>query len=109
MGTVYITQDSAGRNFLPAREFGELQALLPGNAQLILSATPIIRKLKRGLKDFCDEDCLLLSGDPAIIGLATAVAMEMNLGRARLLKWDKRENNYYAVAVDMHEKGDRDD
>lgn len=104
--TVFITQETPGRNFLPARKYGELVALLPGNAQIVLSPTPVLRKLEFQLSKFSDDDFLLMSGDPLIIGLAVHVALTRNAGRARFLKWDKRENDYYEVKIDLNEKAD---
>tara|TARA_R110000803_G_scaffold76078_2_gene140604 strand:+ start:1024 stop:1356 length:333 start_codon:yes stop_codon:yes gene_type:complete len=101
MSTVYITQDTPGRNFLPAKKYGALKGLLEGNVQIVLSAEPVIRKLRNRLRNFSDDDFLLLTGDPVIMGIAITVAMEVNHGRANLLKWDKRESSYYEVFVDM--------
>ena len=106
MPTVYITQESGGRSFLPARKFGKLVALLPNEAQVVLSAAPTIRKLRRGLKDFTQEDFLLLSGDPLIMGLAIWIALDNSQGKCSFLKWDKIERDYYDVDVDIHDKGE---
>tara|TARA_R110000824_G_scaffold31318_1_gene101993 strand:+ start:8109 stop:8429 length:321 start_codon:yes stop_codon:yes gene_type:complete len=104
-GTVFVTQDSPGRNFFPALKYGELVPLFPGNAQVVLSATPTIRSLKTKLKNFNDEDFLLLTGDPVIMGLSITIALELNLGRAKLLKWDRQERDYFPVTINLHEKG----
>ena len=106
MPTVYITQETANRNFLPARKYGELKSLMPGNAQVVLSTMPTVRKLRYGLKDFTNDDFLLLSGDPIIMGLAIVIALEKTNGLASFLKWDKREAAYYDVTINMHEKGE---
>ena len=104
MMTVYITQESANRNFLPARKFGDLVPLLPGNAQIVLSAAPIVRKLKFQLARINDDDYLLMSGDPLIMGIAVHEALRVNNGKAKFLKWDKREADYYEVFIDMNQK-----
>ena len=100
--TVYITQNMDGRNFIPAQKFGELRALLPEKSQILFDAAPILKKLRDGMDDFNDNDFLLLSGDPIIIGLAMMVADEVNHGKMTLLKWDKQEKTYYPVQVDMY-------
>jgi|TARA_R110000751_G_scaffold281819_2_gene384817 hypothetical protein len=107
--TVYITQEMDGRNFIPARKFGDLKAVLPGNAQVILSAAPTLRKIRRALDTYNSDDYLLLSGDPVIMGLCMMVASEINGGRLQMLKWDKREYAYYPVEVDYFEKGNKDE
>lgn len=102
--TVFITQESPNRNFLPARKYGDLLALTQGNAQIVLSATPVMKILEKKLYDFSDEDYLLMSGDPLIMGLAMHYALFNNGGRAKCLKWDKREMDYYSVTIDTEEK-----
>jgi len=101
---VYITQNMDGRNFIPAQKFGELRALLPEKSQILLDPAPILKKLREGLDNFTDDDFLLLSGDPIIIGLSMMVADEVNHGRMKLLKWDKQEKTYYPVKIDMYEE-----
>ena len=53
------------------------------------------------LKDFNDNDYLLLMGDPAIIALAGAVASDVNGGRFKILKWDRDEKKYYDIEIDL--------
>jgi len=43
-------------------------------------------------------------GDPAAIGLACAIAANINQGRFNLLKWDRQEQDYYPVVVDIHQR-----
>lgn len=104
MSTVFVTQEVEGRDFFPARKFGELELILPSSAQVVLSVDPTLQKIRRALKDFADGDYLLLSGDPIIMGLAMMVASDMNQGRVKALKWDKREKDYYPVHVDFYGK-----
>ena len=106
MSTVYVTQEVEGRNFIPAQKFGRLEALLPSNAQIVFSAEPTLRKLESSLAKFSDEDYLLMSGDPLIMGLALHVALTNNRGYAKCLKWDKRERTYYEVVIDRYKKGE---
>ena len=79
--TVYVIQEVAGRNVLSAEKYGKLELLLPEGSQLVLSTGPTVRRLNKKLKDFCDDDYLLLIGDPSIIGIACAVAAGYNRGR----------------------------
>lgn len=106
MSKVYVVQEVYGRDFLPARKYGELIPLLQADMQVYLSAVPAIRRLTRILSKFTDEDYLLLVGDPVLIGLAVAVATASNRGKARLLKWDKQNRDYHAVSVDIFQKGE---
>ena len=98
--TVYVLQET-GKNFRSAEKFGNLKVLLPDNRNIILSAGPVTHKLRKELKDFCDEDYLLLIGDPAIIAIAGAIASEMNRGKFKVLRWDRNESRYYDIEIDL--------
>jgi hypothetical protein len=100
---VYIVQEVPGRNVLPARQYGELRLLLP-DGDIVLSAGPTTRKLQRALKDFCEQDYLLLMGDPVAIGLTCAIASDINQGRFKMLKWDRQQHCYFPVEVVLHRK-----
>lgn len=106
--SVFIVQEVYGRNFLPAKEYGELVPMLPYDMQIYLSTAPAARKLTRFLQNFSDNDYILLVGDPVLIGLATAIACMHNRGKAKLLKWDKRTMGYHPVEVDLIPKENDD-
>ena len=107
--TVYVVQEVKGRNILSAEKFGELELLLPEGAQIVLSAGPTVRRLRHKLRNFNDDDYLLLIGDPSAIGIACAIAATNNIGRFKCLKWDKREYKYYPVEVNLNERGEIDE
>tara|TARA_R110002167_G_scaffold229796_1_gene435006 strand:+ start:224 stop:553 length:330 start_codon:yes stop_codon:yes gene_type:complete len=98
--TVYVTQEM-GRSIRSAEKFGDLKVLLPDNRQIVLSSGPITFKLQQELKDFNDDDYLLLIGDPAIIAVAAAVAAKINNGRFKVLKWDRDDKTYYDIEIDL--------
>ena len=77
--TVYVTQEM-GRN---------------------ITSGPIAFKLKQELKNFNDDDYLLLIGDPAIIAVAAAVAAKVNNGFFKVLKWDRDDKTYYDIEIDL--------
>lgn len=99
--TVYVVQESKGKDVLGAMKFGELNLLLPEGNQIVLSSQPTIRKLNNALKNFNDDDYLLLMGDPIALALATAIAARWNQGRVKFLKWDRFEHMYYPVEADI--------
>ena len=105
MSTVYVIQEVPGRNILSAEKYGTLKPLLSAGTQVVLSSQPTIKKL---LQDFNSDDYLLLMGDPAIIGIACAIASDINQGRYKVLKWDNQEKRYYSVEIDIHNKGGLD-
>ena len=103
--TVYVLQET-GKNFRSAEKFGNLNVLLPDNRNIILSARPVTHKLRKELKDFNDNDYLLLIGDPAIIAVAGAIASEMNRGKFKVLRWDRNESRYYDIEIDLRGKNE---
>ena len=113
---VYLVQDVPGTkagtpkiNIVGAREYGEVVSLLPELSQIIFSPGPLIFKLRNLLKNFTSEDYLLLTGDPAIIGVACSIVSDMTNGKYNLLKWDKQERQYYPIEINLYEKGNTDE
>lgn len=106
--TVYVVQEVRGRNVLDAERFGKLELLMLEGSQVVLSSGPTTKRLKKKLKDFNDDDYLLLAGDPVVIGIACAIAADNNRGFFKCLKWDKMEFKYYPVEVDLYQKGEID-
>jgi len=103
MAKVYVVQDVKHINILPASVYGKLIRLL-SDGQITLSIQPAIHKLTKLLKDFSDEDYLLLVGDPVAIGLATAIAMKSNRGVVNFLKWDRQEKCYYPLKANIERR-----
>lgn len=102
--TVYIVQEVPGRNVLSALSYGQLEVLLPPGMQVTLSSGPVVRRLKGALRNFGDNDYLLLMGDPVAIGIACSVAGMVNQGRYKMLKWDREQRLYYPLQVNLLEK-----
>ena len=99
--TVFIVQEMRGRDITDAAEFGDLDILLPAKEQASLSTQPTVRRMIRKLSKFTDEDYLLLAGDPAGIAIAAALAAQNNMGRFKVLKWDRLEKRYYRLDVNL--------
>ena len=113
---VYVIQEipgtKAGRpkiNIMGASKYGEFKFLLPEFSQIIFSPGPLIFKLRKLLKDFKPEDYLLLTGDPAIIGVACSIVSDITNGKYNLLKWDRQERQYYPIKINLYEKGKIDE
>ena len=113
---VYVIQEVPGTkegrpkiNILGATQYGEIKMLLKEDSQIIFSPGPIVFKLKKLLKDFSKDDYLLLTGDPAIIGVACSVVSDLTGGQYKLLKWDKQERQYYPIELNIYNKGDNYD
>ena len=110
---VYVIQEIPGTkdgkpkiNIMGAKEYGDFKFLLPELSQIIFSPGPLIYKLRQGLKNFKKEDHLLLTGDPAIIGVACSLVSDITNGKFKLLKWDKQERKYYPISINLYERGE---
>jgi len=110
---VYVIQEIPGTkagtpkiNIMSASRYGKFKFLLPEFSQIIFSPGPLIFKLRNLLKNYRSTDYLLLTGDPAIIGVACSIASEITNGKYNLLKWDKQERQYYPITINLNEKGE---
>ena len=110
---VYVIQEIPGTkagipkiNIMSASRYGKFKFLLPEFSQIIFSPGPLIFKLRNLMKNYRPTAYLLLTGDPAIIGVACSIASDITNGKYRLLKWDKQENQYYPITINLREKGE---
>ena len=116
---VFVIQEIAGTkagnpkiNIMGASSYsssGKFNFLLPEFSQIIFSPGPLVYKLRQGLKDYTSNDYLLLTGDPAIIGVACSIVSDITNGKYKLLKWDKQERKYYPIEINLYEKGEVND
>ena len=109
---VYVIQELPGTrmgapkfNIMGASRYGKIVTLLPENSQIIMSPGPLIFKLRKLLNNFTENDYLLLTGDPAIIGVACSIVSDITTGKFNFLKWDRQEKMYYPIKVNLYEKG----
>ena len=114
--TVYVVQEIAGTregrpkfNIMGAAQYGNLKFLLDERSQMIFSPGPLIFKLKNLVRNFKPTDYLLLTGDPAIIGVVCSLVSEQTNGRYNLLKWDRQEKRYYPIEIDLYGTGAKND
>ena len=116
---VYVIQEIPGSqagspkiNIMGAASYAtsnKFNFLLPEFSQMIFSPGPLIYKLRQGLKNYTSDDYLLLTGDPAIIGVACSIVSDITNGKYNILKWDKQERQYYPIEINLYEKGEIDD
>jgi len=113
---VYVIQEIPGTregrpkiNIMGAQKFGNIKVLLREDSQIIFSPGPVIFELRRLLKEYRSTDYLLLTGDPAIIGVACSVVSDITHGKYNLLKWDRQERMYYPIQINLYEKGKIDE
>ena len=113
---VWVVQEIAGTregrpkfNIMGASEYGNLKFLLDERSQMIFSPGPLIFKLKNIVKHFKPTDYLLLTGDPAIIGVVCCLVSDITNGKFNLLKWDRQEKKYYPIEIDVYGTGAKND
>ena len=116
---VYVIQEIPGTqagnpkiNIMGAASYstsGKFNFLLPEFSQMIHSPGPLIFTLRKKLKDYKPRDYLLLTGDPAIIGVACSIVSDITNGKYNVLKWDKQERKYYPITINLYERGKIDE
>ena len=116
---VYVVQEIPGSqagtpkiNIMGAAAYSttnDFNFLLPEFSQMIFSPGPLIFKLRKGLRNYTPDDYLLLTGDPALIGVACSIVSDITNGKYKVLKWDKQERKYYPIEINLYEKGEIDD
>ena len=86
--TVYVIQEIPGTaegrpkiNIMGAAHYGKFKFLLPELSQIIFSPGPLIFKLRKSLANYKKQDYLLLTGDPAIIGVACSIVSDITNGK----------------------------
>lgn len=106
--TVYIVQDQkhvdpnknnqlvSKFDFTPAQKYGELHFLLKPSASPF-NLPPALDKMHQELQHFTDEDYLLLTGSPVLLGLAVAIAADYNGGNVKMLQWSGAKRDYVPV------------
>jgi len=110
MNKVYVTQETVRRDnntgarvprfdITPATVYGELEYLTP-EGNISFAPAPIIKTLKEKLRNFTDDDYILPVGDPILIAMATMIAADMNMGKVKMLKWDKHIGSYIVINID---------
>lgn len=106
--TVFILQDHKKTNpntgeleakfdISPAYEYGEVQYLLDSQFSPFWGISNALEILHSKLKDFTNDDFLLLTGSPVFLGLATAIAADYNGGSVNFLQWSGSQKKYIRV------------
>jgi hypothetical protein len=108
--SVYVVQNHASYNkntgmmesrfdLSPAEKFGELVFLL---SPITVPNNPVkvIAELREKLRNFSDEDHLLLIGNPCLIGFCVAVAADINEGKVSMLVYNGAQRVYRVVRAE---------
>lgn len=112
LSNVYIVQEPMRRDpitgimvpsmdFRKAAEYGK-PIVCVQTGRVAFTPGPTIQVLKDALKTFCDDDYFIPAGDPSLIAMAAIIAANNNMGRMKLLKWDKELKSYIEVALNIY-------
>jgi len=80
----------------PAEQYGELVFLL-SPISTPSKSEKAITELRKKLRNFSDDDYLLLIGNPCFIGFSCAIAADINEGRVSMLQYNGSQGKYYVV------------
>ena len=87
-------------NLTPAETFGELEVLLPPEAGR-MPPEELQKILSEKLDGITENDWLLATGDPVVIGITAAIAASRLYGHLRILRWNKQRKSYDPVVVQL--------
>jgi len=84
-----------------AASFGDItKPLFPRNGVSFFTQIDV-QEVRKLLKDYCDDDSILLMGDPAAIALTASLAAETNRGKYSVLRWDRPRRQYMRMTFDI--------
>lgn len=97
--------DSDKRELVPrftsinkAEKWGQIVYVLSPSAHPF-SPELVLGDIHEKLKNFCDDDYLLLIGNPGLIGISTSVAAYYNDGHIKFLQWSGRHQEYTEIVA----------
>lgn len=93
---VYIIEDVHGKNFLPAKEFGDLRVILTGK-EILHHAQ---HKIYAAVESMAPDDYILLVGSPLHIAITSFRALT-RLKRVNFLVWRREEYRYEHQIVEV--------
>lgn len=102
MPKVYIPSILTGRDMSPATQFGQLVEIVP-DGTMLFDGQKALGIVREALKDITDEDYIVGGGDPFLIALATAVAVEYT-GKVNFLRWSRHHQDYALLESDFDDE-----
>ena len=96
---VYVTQETS-HDFRKAEEFGEIVFLSVDNRDDFRTLSKsehnerLLRHLRRGLREFSDDDFLILTGSPYVRAAVLWILGHKKVRKINFLRWDNRDYVY---------------
>lgn len=97
--TVFVVQESHGKNLVPAKKHGTLKILL-SYKDTQQEPNIILGKLAERMIDIEEEDFILLIGDPLAIGLTLIAAFDL-VKCINVLRWDRNNYVYEVIKLEI--------
>lgn len=94
---VFIAQDLGLVNFVPAEDYGKLIVCIDRRVSHV-GLSRAFATLRERLRDITENDWIVPTGHPAIIGYACHL-MADRTGVIRLLVWDRQTERYVPAEV----------
>ena len=90
-------------DYSPAEQFGKIVDLVDPEANPLKQPDEIAAQIyhKLDTMDVSSDDYILLTGNPIVIGMVTAIAADLLDGRVKFLQWNGRDKVYFPVEVDL--------
>jgi hypothetical protein len=61
----------------------------------------LLQELREGMKEYCDNDYVMMIGNPTVMVLSALIAAERNEGRVNILYWRREQRRYTVVNIDL--------
>lgn len=108
MARVFVVQDQqrisngvkeSRFDYSGAAKYGEIQFILSPTVRPFMTQNAI-DKIRDRLGDYTEDDFLLLTGNPTLIGLCVAIAAQKS-NIVRILQWDSMRREYVEITADL--------
>lgn len=97
--SVYVVQNDTRKDMTDAERFGTIREIF-GNVGRAYNTDKMIDHARRVLCKWQPGDSLLMIGDPALCGVAIAIAAEFD-NIVNVLSWDKHDYQYVERSWDF--------
>ena len=87
-------------NLKPAEVFGDIVHIL-GQGKPPPDPMESVARIEVVLKDYTNNDLIVLVGEMDLIAIATAFAMQATGGKVNFLKWDRIHKNYFLYPANL--------
>lgn len=99
--TVFVVFADHRKDFSKAEQFGQLKDIFSSVGRNY-HGSALIEHARHVLRDIQPGDYILSVGDPVLVGICMAVALEYD-GEINILRWDREEFKYLPLTLNFSE------